>query len=213
MADKKILGVDFVPTMALAKVLLCDYHDTSNFIRALLNPTSIEFSINVGIGKPQPVGWTGPIKQYSHTGEVVTGIELVINEFALARAKGYKAFRYYAKNAIVTILDYVNWISSFCYAKEAGSVPHPMIIHWPSVTTMAVVLESFKVKFTRFNRNLTPVEGVITLGISEQRFSFQDSDSQGLSGFLSRGSYSISGGTSNGGRGGSGSPLNPGSGV
>lgn len=207
MAAKQVMGASFDPTTPLAKVVIADYNDTAEYIRVLLNPTSIEFSINVGIGKLQPVGWSNPIKQYSHTGEVVSGLELVINEYVLAR---YKAGGWtYARNKVETIDHYVKWLSSYCYASSAGNSPGTLILHWPYVTTMSFVIESMKVKYTRFNRRLAPIEGNISLNISEVRTTFCDSLQQGLTGFIGRCDFSGPGKTS----GSTGSPLNPGSGV
>jgi hypothetical protein len=179
----KRLGVDFDPTKPLAKVVLANFYYPENSINVLLNPESIEFSIGVGIGKPQPVGWSNPIKQYSHTSDVVSGLELRINESVLARnIKTASGDKY----PIYAISDYVSWISSFCYAMNPGLAPSPMIVHWPNVVTMVVVVDSMKVRFTRFNRSLQPVDGVVSLSISELRETFWSSLQQGKNGFLER---------------------------
>jgi hypothetical protein len=206
MSKVKRLGWDYDPTKPAVKVLLADYNKPDDKIFVLMNPESIEFSISVGIGKPQPVGWSNPIKQYSHTGEVVSGLELRINESVLGRSmlngESTGDIPSSVAHGMKSILDYVSWISAFCYSTEAGIAPNPLYLHWPYVTTMVFVIESMKTRFTRFNRKLQPVDGTISLGISELRFAYCDSLQQKLNGFLGRVDYSNAN---------TGHSLNPGS--
>ena len=177
MANGGNFGFD--PTKSWARVSLSDRRDTSNYLDVLLNPTSFKLAYKVIIGKLHPVGCSQPTKQYGHTEEVSTTLELYLTAQTVWRRKPANV------QPGLEIAYYVDWISQFGMPQAPGIAPKVMLLVWPNVAAMSFVMDSFEIDYTRFDRDLVPREAKINIAIGEIRTVFKTAAAQAGMGWRS----------------------------
>ena len=172
------MPLEFDPTRPLAKVTLTSYEDPGETMRdALLNPESIGMSISVSVGEINPVGASASVLQYGHTQSLSSNLELYFSSLLQGRYAS-DSHDSPARRGVhpVDITRHVNWLASFCFAKEQHRAPSPLLILWPHVLNIAAVITNFSVEYTRFARDLTPVIARVTLAYRELRFTWRGSN-------------------------------------
>jgi hypothetical protein len=167
-------------SQADARIALCSAIDpTMSQQEALINPSSLKYSIDVEVGKLHPVGWSQSVSQYGHTKSASVPIELYFSEQLQGRsARPWNAFTPDSAGQDILQFDVANkvdWLASFCHGEQPGVAPHPLMIIWPYVMNVAVVVEKFDVDYARFARSLRPIAAKVTLSCSELRFSYKSS--------------------------------------
>lgn len=177
---------DYDPLRAAAHLVLAELNNVSNKMSVLFNPESLRGNVRVGIGKLNPVGWSHTISQYFHTESPTFPIELYFSAL-LARRLRYTAYP--------SIESAEAWLSSFCYSRELGVAPSPLLVVWPNVRTMVIALESFDSDYQLFDRNLNARIARFTLQCIELRSAFKTADQQRMDGWVrSTEGHSLEGG-------------------
>jgi len=167
-------------TKAGARVTLTSYDDPGEEMHdAILNPASLPINVEVAVGELHPVGASNTTLQYGHTKSLTSTLELYFSTQLQGRFRS-DGHDQPGRTAIapVDIMQYVNWLAAFCFGKEAGRAPSPLLILWPNVLNIIVVVRSFRTEYIRFARDLTPTAARVSLECTELRFSHKTSDEQ-----------------------------------
>lgn len=177
--------MDELSSVPLARVTLASYLDPSDVIHdgALLNPNTLPMKVDVDAGELHPVGGSHTVHQYGHTKSMESSLEFYFsNQFQGRNRLGMATA---GKTSIeqVEISVYVRWLFSFCYGKEPGHAPSPLIVIWPKVLSAIMLVKSVDASYIRFARDLTPTAARVTMGYSELRVSFRGSDDMQTAGF------------------------------
>lgn len=158
------------PTRALQRVQITDLSNPGDrLLPGLLNPSSLSYSIDVGIGELNPVGWPSSVLNYGHTKSPQLPLEFYFTTQLTPRAH---------PGANLDLTYYVDWFNSFIYPTELGGANPVMLVVWPNTFSMAVVVASFNAEYNRFHQeDLAPGAVRVVLSARELRFSPRTSSS------------------------------------
>ena len=162
------------------KLLLVNANNTADRYRAIFNPNELTISVDVGIGKLQPIGWSHPVKQYAHTNEVKVPMKFWLSSLAMTQWPPYmpgSASGLGVGAADVVFADDVRgpvtWLQSFCYAEGPGLAPPHMIIMLPNNLCIRVAVEGVTVKYLMWDGKMIPRIAEVDLNASEARVGFR----------------------------------------
>ena len=209
-ADPRAQLNRFLPSSA--KLLLINSQDRSDAIEAQFNPTELQRSLGVNIGKLEPIGWSSPVQEYASTGALQFTLSLWLSEIAfqeqhsatqkpLGGPPEYSAIKSLRAGAVqgTGIQSRVRWLESFCYSEAPGLAPPPLFVCWPRNLFVLAVLVSVQTSVKLFDemQNARIVE--VRAEFSELRFAFRKRSSFLRAGFLQLDddAYSAAGGQLN----------------
>lgn len=118
--------------------------DLKQFIVAQFNPSELTRSIQVGAGQLEPIGWSHPVRQYSHTGAVKINLRLWFS--ALAAVKTGETSQYGERGAKY-VAACVRWLESRCYAAAPGRAPTPLYLSWRNNLSVIVTLDAIATSY------------------------------------------------------------------
>lgn len=168
------------PTRALQRVTVADMTEGGGktWLPGLLNPQTLSYAIEVGIGELNPVGWSSSILMYGYTKSPTVPIELYFSSQMTSRVASY------AKEKVFPLREYVDWFGSFCYPHAGGLAPPPLSILWPKVAHFALVVQTFNAEYIRFHSaDLSPMSVKVSLQCRELRFAFHTANQHRDDGF------------------------------
>ena len=153
-----------VPTLpALQRLKLIDATEPLNKLDALFNPSSLSLAIDATAGRLNPVGSSHPVKQYAYTNEAKFSLELYWSTYHVYH-RGLQNIQMEPREALA-------WLASFCYPRQQGIAPAPLLVVWPNTLTMLVTVDSWKGDYLRWDADGVPRIARALLDVSELRQS------------------------------------------
>ena len=172
--QRETTKLQYNPTRAAVGVILADAHDPTDNLPALLNPQSLDISIELAVGKLNPIGASHDTKQYSHTVSPSFPITLYFSAELAARLE-YE---------VPDIRTAVNWLAAHGYGREAGLAPDNLLILWPNVLSLEYAVERIEISYSRFSRMLGVKAATVTLEGGEIRTDFHTKSRHMEDGFM-----------------------------
>lgn len=155
---------------AAVRVTIANSEDLSSNIYCVANPQSLPISGKAVLGRLAPIGWSGQVIQYGHTESLGGSLELYVSAQHIWR---------FGNARISNIDDVVGFFSAFIFPVSLGKAAPEAILVWPTIASIKVGIEDFKVNYTAFDRKLNARVASISIQYVSTRLAFRSGKDQG----------------------------------